>query len=220
MTIFSLRCLTCGDYIGAGKKFNARKEVAVGEEYLGIKAHRFYLKCPRCNAEITVKTDPKNSDYTVELGAVRNYEGQLRREREEEQTKEKERQHVQTDSMKRLEGRVYDTRIEMDRLDALQEIRTMSAEANRIDPMDILEKVCLSSKSSDIYANSKKVTNLQEPSSAEEEDILRLMQARQFSPSVLPFEEVPVQPDPRRSAPSTMVPIKTRVSRIGRIGFK
>ena len=58
----------------AGTKFNSRKEDAAGEEYLGIQIFRFYFKCPRCSAELAMKTDPKNSDYVVEAGATRNYE--------------------------------------------------------------------------------------------------------------------------------------------------
>ena len=46
----------------------------MGEEYLGITVYRFYFKCPQCSAELVMKTDPKNSDYTVEAGASRNYE--------------------------------------------------------------------------------------------------------------------------------------------------
>lgn len=58
----------------AGTKFNSRKEDAAGEDYLGIQVFRFYFKCPRCSAELVMKTDPRNSDYVVEAGASRNYE--------------------------------------------------------------------------------------------------------------------------------------------------
>lgn len=37
MAPFSMRCNACGEYIYKGKKFNARKETALGEDYMGIK---------------------------------------------------------------------------------------------------------------------------------------------------------------------------------------
>ncbi|WVQ71167.1 hypothetical protein IAR50_000692 [Cryptococcus sp. DSM 104548] len=74
MAPFSMRCNRCGEYVYKGKKFNARKETAQGEEYYGIKIFRFYIKCPMCSSEITFKTDPKNADYTCEQGATRNFE--------------------------------------------------------------------------------------------------------------------------------------------------
>ncbi len=61
-------------FLASGTKFNSRKEDAAGEDYLGVQVYRFYFKCTRCSAELVMKTDPKNSDYTVEAGASRNYE--------------------------------------------------------------------------------------------------------------------------------------------------
>lgn len=87
-----LRCLTCGNYVYKGKKFNARKEDAKGEKYLGIQIYRFYIRCPECLSEITFKvcsglpvylelhvlsvlqTDPQNSDYAPEHGAMRTFQ--------------------------------------------------------------------------------------------------------------------------------------------------
>ncbi|TXT04693.1 uncharacterized protein COLE_07512 [Cutaneotrichosporon oleaginosum] len=74
MSPYSMRCSKCGEYIYKGKKFNARKETAVGEEYLGIKVFRFYIKCPVCSSEITFKTDPRQGDFVPEHGATRNFE--------------------------------------------------------------------------------------------------------------------------------------------------
>ncbi|BEI87059.1 hypothetical protein CcaverHIS002_0704050 [Cutaneotrichosporon cavernicola] len=74
MSPYSMQCSKCGEYIYKGKKFNARKETAVGEEYLGIKVFRFYIKCPVCSSEITFKTDPKQGDFVPEHGATRNFE--------------------------------------------------------------------------------------------------------------------------------------------------
>merc|ERR1711965_61490 len=51
-----------------GKKFNSRKEDVIGDDYLGIKKYRFYIKCCVCNNEIAFKTDPKNQDYVCESG--------------------------------------------------------------------------------------------------------------------------------------------------------
>jgi len=41
---------------------------------LGIQNFRFYFKCTKCSAELTIKTDPQNSDYVVDPGTARNFE--------------------------------------------------------------------------------------------------------------------------------------------------
>jgi hypothetical protein len=72
MAPFSMRCTSCGEYIYKGRKFNARKETTE-EKYYAITIYRFYIRCTRCSAEITFKTDPKNMDYECERGMIRIY---------------------------------------------------------------------------------------------------------------------------------------------------
>ena len=50
----------------------------------GIMVFRFYIRCTRCNAEITFKTDPQNSDYSAEHGCARNFEPWRDKEKKEE----------------------------------------------------------------------------------------------------------------------------------------
>ncbi|KAG6379250.1 DUF572-domain-containing protein [Boletus reticuloceps] len=131
MAPFSMRCNTCGEYIYKGKKFNARKETVDGEDYYGIKIFRFYIKCTLCSAEITFKTDPKNTDYTAEHGASRNFEPW----RDEKQVEEDDRlarlEEEENNPMKALENRTVDAKREMDILDALQDIQDLETEEDQ-----------------------------------------------------------------------------------------
>lgn len=139
MLPFSMRCNTCGEYLGRGKKFNSRKEMCVGEDYMGIKRIRFVIKCSVCSAEISFKTDPKNTDYECEYGAVRNFE--LWKDNEANVMEEEMRKaEDEIDSMKSLESRTLDSKLEMDVLDALDEIKAMNQRHERVDIEDILEK--------------------------------------------------------------------------------
>ncbi|KAI8983857.1 hypothetical protein BDB01DRAFT_790367 [Pilobolus umbonatus] len=136
MAPFSMRCESCGEYIYKGKKFNARKETVEGEMYLAIKIYRFYIRCPRCSAEITFKTDPKNTDYVAEHGASRNFEPW----RGEEDNKSSASEDEADDPMKALEDRTLDSKREMDIMDALDEIRTRNARSERIDVDEVLNR--------------------------------------------------------------------------------
>ncbi|GAA6004896.1 hypothetical protein JCM11491_002271 [Sporobolomyces phaffii] len=148
MAPFSMRCTTCGEYIYKGKKFNARKETVQGEEYYGIKIFRFYIKCTQCSAEITFKTDPKNSDYNAEHGAQRNFEPWRKEEGEKEIDKLdllEEEEARMNNPMEALENKAIDSRREMDILDALQSIKSRNARLDRTaatgDDDKILDRV-------------------------------------------------------------------------------
>ncbi len=142
MAPFSMKCTSCGEYIYKGRKFNARKETT-DEKYLAIAIYRFYIRCTRCSAEITFKTDPKAMDYECERGAKRNFEvwrnkdgeGEGRNlETEEEMLERLEAEEAERGgAMEALEGKVADARQEMAIADALDEIRTRNARILRAE---------------------------------------------------------------------------------------
>jgi len=142
MAPFSMRCNTCGEYIYKGKKFNARKETVDGEDYYGIKIFRFYIKCTLCSAEITFKTDPKNTDYSAEHGASRNFEPWREEQAVEEEDRLAKLEEEENNPMKVLENRTQDSKREMDILDALQDIRARNARNERVGhSVDLLARI-------------------------------------------------------------------------------
>ena len=139
MLPMSIQCQNCGEYIHKGKKFNGRKEEAVGEAYLGIKVWRFYLKCTTCLSELTFKTDPKRNDYTVEHGASRNFEPWKIRNVEEELEKAKKEREEMGDNMKVLENRTEASKREMDLQDAIEEVKELNARAAALTTDQLLD---------------------------------------------------------------------------------
>ncbi|KAK9242460.1 CWC16 protein [Lipomyces tetrasporus] len=143
MTPFSMKCTSCGEYIYKGKKFNARKE-NTGEKYLGISILRFHIRCTRCAAEITFKTDPKNSDYVSERGAARNFEPwrdpENKEETEEERLDRLEKEEEEN-AMAELEAKVVDAKRQMEMDDTVDELRTRNAINEHVDPESVLDKI-------------------------------------------------------------------------------
>ncbi|OCF75143.1 nuclear mRNA splicing protein [Kwoniella mangroviensis CBS 8886] len=155
MAPFSMRCNRCGEYIYKGKKFNARKETAQGEEYYGIKIFRFYIKCPMCSSEITFKTDPKNADYTCEQGATRNFENWSETDKkathlpgaEEDDEYDSDgnplESKIEKDAMADLEKSQEQSKREMEMMDELADLRQRNArlELSNVssDPNALLE---------------------------------------------------------------------------------
>ena len=137
---FSMKCTSCGEYIGTGRRFNARKETPVDEKYMGIQIYRFYIRCTRCSAEIVFKTDPRTANYTVERGALRNtdpwrrgLEDPLENETDEQRLDRIEREMAEAEgqeernAMAELEAKTADAKREMAVADALDEIRSRNA---------------------------------------------------------------------------------------------
>ena len=141
MLAFSIQCNTCNEYMYRGKKFNAKCERIENETYLGIKKFRFYIKCSVCSAEIIFKTDPQNSDYEMESGASRNFE--LWRDTAEQVAAVEQAKAAQEncDSMKALENRTLDSKIEMDVLDALDEVRAQNKRHEKVDTNSLLQSL-------------------------------------------------------------------------------
>ncbi|KAH8025233.1 hypothetical protein HPB51_005429 [Rhipicephalus microplus] len=112
----NMRCKTCGEYIYKGKKFNARKETVQNEDYLGIKVFRFYIKCPRCLAEITFKLAEEAAE----------------REAKEEEEEEK------NNPMKLLEKRTKASKQEMDLIEALEDLKDLNKRQANVNFDDML----------------------------------------------------------------------------------
>ncbi|KAG5978765.1 hypothetical protein E4U55_005968 [Claviceps digitariae] len=137
MAPFSMKCTTCGEFIYKGRKFNSRKETNMEQKYLNIQIFQLHIKCTRCSAEIIFRTDPKNNDYAMVKGAVRNAEPWRNRVAEEESVEERldrlEREEAEAageeekNAMADLEAKNADARLEMAAGDMLDKIRQRNA---------------------------------------------------------------------------------------------
>ncbi|KAK8307777.1 hypothetical protein V6Z12_D02G009100, partial [Gossypium hirsutum] len=139
MLPLNIRCNTCGNYIYKGTKFNSRREMLSARTYLGIQIFRFYFKCTKCSAEMTIKTDPQNSDYVVESGATRNFEPWRAEDEEVEKERRKRESEEMGDAMKSLENRTLDSKREMDILAALDEMKSMKSRHATVSVDSMLE---------------------------------------------------------------------------------
>ncbi|KAL1206594.1 hypothetical protein V5N11_027161 [Cardamine amara subsp. amara] len=126
-----VRCNTCGNYMSEGTKFNCRDEDVISETYLGIKIHRFYIKCTKCLAEVTIKTDPKNAGYTVESGATCLYN---------EHKEEEKKKHEETENaLESLEKRTVVSKREIEVMATLDELKSMKSRRASVSVASMLE---------------------------------------------------------------------------------
>ncbi|NWS24123.1 YJU2 factor, partial [Polioptila caerulea] len=142
MAPFNMRCKTCGEYIYKGKKFNARKETVQNEAYLGLPIFRFYIKCTRCLAEITFKVGlspqgrlPGSSWSSARALGIRerNFQEEKRLE-EEEKRMQKEREEEELNNPRKvLENRTKDSKLEMEVLENLQELKELNQRQANVD---------------------------------------------------------------------------------------
>lgn len=130
-----------------------------GETYLGIQRLRFYFRCANCAAEFILKTDPANTDYTMEKGATRNYEPWREKERDVAVAVAEREEEERGNAMKvldlfwqrqeacwaaplwetgvcnlqALENRTLESKREMDIMTALDELRSIKSRHERVD---------------------------------------------------------------------------------------
>lgn len=133
MAPFNMRCVTCGEYIYKGKKFNARKEDVEDQTYLGIRIYRFYIKCTRCLQEISFKTDPQNTDYEIEAGATRNFMALKLAEEQAQRELDELKEEEANNPMKLLENRTEQSRNEIELLESLEELRDLNRRQQAVD---------------------------------------------------------------------------------------
>ena len=138
MLPMTVKCMTCDEYMSIGKKFNMKMEIVLDEDYLGISIYRFYFKCSKCYSTLTFKTDPKNNDYICETGLRRKHQMWKDMNLAEEEFKEKRSKEMKEDAMKSLEYKRYDAKVEMNILDAIDQIRNIN---KRLGFSDINDRV-------------------------------------------------------------------------------
>lgn len=148
-TPFSMKCVTCGEYIGRGRRFNGRKESPPNEHYLNIQIFFFHIRCTRCSSPITFRTDPKNNTYAMVSGAFRNIEPWCDGKTEETDSQRLDRlqagegdQEVgMADLIQSLEQKTQDLERVIAVADALDAIRTKNAAVARISRQSCFETV-------------------------------------------------------------------------------
>jgi hypothetical protein len=70
-----------------------------------------------------MRTNPKDHDYVCEHGATRNYEAWRDIAHAQTILEAQKKLEGQQDAMKNLENKTYDSKREMDILDALEEVK-------------------------------------------------------------------------------------------------
>ena len=92
-------------------------------DHLGLRIFRFYIKCTACLGEISFRTDPANTDYVLEAGATRNFEALAKAEKQAELEAKAYQEELESNPMKMLEERTEQSRNEMERLEAIEELQ-------------------------------------------------------------------------------------------------
>lgn len=90
---------SCDELLAKGLRFNAIKKR--DGEYLGVPIWILTVKCPHCQQEICLRTDPKHADYTIVSGG-------RRQQMDSTVTESDELKEVQLNPFSRLEQQVLE----------------------------------------------------------------------------------------------------------------
>ncbi|KAI8250695.1 Pre-mRNA-splicing factor cwf16 [Colletotrichum sp. SAR 10_98] len=187
---FSMQCTSCGEYIGKGRKFNARK-LTLDESYLGaIHIYRLFFRCTRCSREITFRTAPQTSDYACETGAKRTTEPwridddtvnetadqrlyRLEREREEHE-------NTENTTMEDLEKATIAAETHLAVADALDEVRARNARLERLrrDGITVDKNAAMTADDQKDEEHTKRAFSLHARAEAEVSDQIEAHTAR------------------------------------------
>ena len=159
MLPMTMKCYTCGTYTYIGTKCNMKVEPVQDEDYLGITLYRFYYRCSNCFSQITFKTDPKNNDYTAEIGASRNHEPWKDIMLAEEEYKNNKKMEMRDDAMKNLEYRTYDSKREMEILEATDKVKELNRREANIDYDELIKKIRECHDKDELNINKEKETD-------------------------------------------------------------
>ncbi|KAF4701712.1 Coiled-coil domain-containing protein 94, partial [Perkinsus olseni] len=126
MLPFSMCCSHCGEYLYIATKFNSRCQKLPEKSSLGLNVYRFYGKCKHCLGEFSFRTDPEHSDYVLETGGTRTYEGFKDADFAEAEVSHRKTGEENESETKAMENKIYDTAEEMRRLDELDELKAVN----------------------------------------------------------------------------------------------
>lgn len=136
----NITCSNCRNFMARGSKFNSRKETVEAEAYLGQKVFRFYFRCKRCFQELTIKTDPKNSDYVAEHNCKAGYVHHKASMEEEAQEEAEKEDLEQFDKMKALEMKSMESLRDAEVSEAIDTVLTMHAQRQLIGAAELLKR--------------------------------------------------------------------------------
>ncbi|NXE70488.1 YJU2 factor, partial [Calcarius ornatus] len=84
-------------------------------------------------AAVPPQTDPENTDYTMEHGATRNFQAEKLLEEEEKRMQKEREEEELNNPMKVLENRTKDSKLEMEVLENLQELKELNQRQANVD---------------------------------------------------------------------------------------